>query len=78
VGSSGCEFNSCPANSPAEGSNSSNTRWNYVNSYPVTAMKYGVQTLSPHFFCGNPDLVVSGFNVGGTFLLVTLSLQRET
>lgn len=46
------------------GYNSSNPRLNYVNSYPVTAMKYGVQTLSPKFFGGNPDIVVSGFNVG--------------
>jgi len=28
VGSSGCEFNSCPAGSPAEGNNASMTRFN--------------------------------------------------
>ena len=67
VGSSGCEYNSCPAGSPAEGANATEPRWNYVNSYPVTSMKYGVQTLAPKFFGGPPDLVVSGFNVGGQF-----------
>lgn len=51
--------------SPAVGSNSSNTRLNYVNSYPATAMSYGIQTLAPEFFGGAPDLAVSGFNVGG-------------
>lgn len=65
VGSSGCEFNSCPAGSPAIGTNSSNTRFNYVNSFPVTSMRYGIQTLSPTFFGGEPDLAVAGYNVGG-------------
>ena len=60
-----CEFNSCPTGSPAEGNNASNTRFNYVNSYPVTSMRYGIQTLSPKFFGGAPDIAVAGFNVGG-------------
>lgn len=62
---SGCEFNSCPAGSPPYGSNSSNPRLNYVNSYPVTSMRYGIQTLSPKFFGGAPDIAVAGYNVGG-------------
>ncbi|KAJ9328080.1 hypothetical protein DTO027B5_925 [Paecilomyces variotii] len=60
----GCEFSSCPAGSPATGSNSSDTRLNYVNSYPVTSVKYGVQNFAPNFFNGDPDLVVAGPNVG--------------
>lgn len=28
-------------------------------------MRYGIQTLSPEFFGGAPDIAVSGFNVGG-------------
>ena len=60
-----CEFNSCPAGSPAQGYNASNTRLNYVNSFPVTSMRYGIQTLSPKFFAGAPDIAVAGFNVGG-------------
>lgn len=62
---SGCQFNSCPAGSPPYGSSSSNSRFNYVNSYPVTAMRYGIQTLSPKFFGGAPDIAVAGYNVGG-------------
>ena len=64
-----CEFNSCPSGSPAEGSDSSNDRLNYVNSYPVNSVEYGIQTLSPKFFGGNPDIAVAGFNVGGKLIL---------
>ncbi|CAF9912606.1 MAG: hypothetical protein HETSPECPRED_000985 [Heterodermia speciosa] len=59
-----CEFNSCPAGSPPEGHDASNPRLNYVNSYPVTSMRYGIQTLSPTFFGGPPDIAVAGPNVG--------------
>ncbi|RDW80249.1 hypothetical protein BP6252_04887 [Coleophoma cylindrospora] len=61
---SACEFNSCPAGSPAEGFNASDTRLNYVNSYPATAMEYGINTLAPTFFGGAPDFAVTGVNVG--------------
>ncbi|PAV14943.1 acid phosphatase [Pyrrhoderma noxium] len=65
VGSSGCEFDSCPPNSPATGSDPDDNRINYVNSYPVTSVKYGISTTGPQFFDGTkPDLVVSGPNVG--------------
>ena len=60
-----CEFNSCPSGSPAEGNNASDTRLNYVNSYPATSMRYGIQTLAPKYFGGPPDIAVAGFNVGG-------------
>lgn len=61
-----CEFNSCRTGSPAEGFNASNHHLNYVNSYPVTAIKYGISTLAPKFFQnGKIDLAVTGFNVGG-------------
>lgn len=70
---SGCEFSSCPAGSPAYGNNATSPRLNYINSYPVTAMKYGVQNLSSTFFSnGRPDLVVTGPNVGANLGLVTL------
>lgn len=62
---SGCEFASCPDDSPPIGANTTSPRFNYINSYPVTAMKYGVQNLSQTIFSGcPPDLVVSGPNVG--------------
>lgn len=32
-------------------------------------MRYGVQTLSPKFFGGAPDIAVAGFNVGGKGVL---------
>ncbi|KAH8788131.1 acid phosphatase precursor [Diaporthe sp. PMI_573] len=69
---SGCQFNSCPAGSPPYGPSSSNSRFNYVNSYPVTAMRYGIQTLSPKFFGGAPDIAVAGYNVGANLGSTTL------
>ncbi|KAL8916138.1 MAG: hypothetical protein Q9172_006435 [Xanthocarpia lactea] len=61
-----CQFDSCPTGSPAQGFNASNPRLNYVNSFPVTAIRYGIQTLAPKFFGGAPELAVAGFNVGAT------------
>ncbi|KAF5392024.1 hypothetical protein D9757_003263 [Collybiopsis confluens] len=62
-----CEFNSCPVGSPPEGNNITDRmcpRLNYVNSFPVDSVRYGIQTLSPVFFRGRPDFVVAGPNVG--------------
>ncbi|KAI9713619.1 MAG: hypothetical protein M1820_001002 [Bogoriella megaspora] len=55
-----CEFNSCPANSPPTGTNASQPSFHYVNSYPVTAIKYGLQ----NFSSSPADIVVTGPNVG--------------
>ncbi|KAJ5583151.1 hypothetical protein N7535_001771 [Penicillium sp. DV-2018c] len=59
-----CEFNSCPAGSPAIGFNASEPRLGWVNSYPATSMKYGISHRAPQFFDGRPDLAVAGPNVG--------------
>ncbi|KAJ5773744.1 Survival protein SurE-like phosphatase/nucleotidase [Penicillium paradoxum] len=59
-----CEFDSCPSGSPAVGFNASEPRLGYVNSYPVTSMKYGIDVRSPQFFNSTPDLAVAGPNVG--------------
>ncbi|KAF8182871.1 survival protein sure-like phosphatase/nucleotidase [Pholiota molesta] len=59
-----CEFNTCPVGSPAEGSNSTDTHINYVNGFPVDAVRYGIQTLAPKYFGTKPDLVISGSNIG--------------
>ncbi|KAH8649788.1 survival protein sure-like phosphatase/nucleotidase [Xylariales sp. PMI_506] len=59
-----CEFDSCTSGSPAEGYNSSVPEWNYVNSYPATAIAYGINTLASQFFGAAPDLAVTGVNVG--------------
>ncbi|KAF7297219.1 SurE domain-containing protein [Mycena indigotica] len=64
-----CEFNSCPAGSPAIGSDPSNPRLNYVNAYPVDGALYGINTLGPKIFGSKPDLVVSGPNIGNNFNL---------
>lgn len=72
VGSSGCQFGSCPAGSPATGFNASDTKLNYVNSYPVTAIRYGIETLAPRFFGSEPDIAVTGPNVGSNLGLAVL------
>lgn len=60
-----CEFNTCPIFSPPERFNASDPRLNYVNSFPVDAIRFGINTLAPQFFDGSaPDFVVSGPNVG--------------
>jgi hypothetical protein len=47
-------------------------RFSYVNSYPVTSMRYGIQTISPQYFGGAPDIAAAGFNVGGKLLSVCI------
>ena len=62
---SGCEYKSCPPKSPATGYNASNPRLNYVNSFPVTSVRVGLQSIAPKLWNGGTaDLVVSGVNVG--------------
>ncbi|EKG21682.1 Survival protein SurE-like phosphatase/nucleotidase [Macrophomina phaseolina MS6] len=63
--SSACEYNSCPANSGPTGTNATNPRLNWVNSYPVTAIRYGIDEFAPPFFDNQPaELAVTGPNVG--------------
>ncbi|XDG02933.1 hypothetical protein ABKA04_002548 [Annulohypoxylon sp. FPYF3050] len=67
---SACEYDSCPANSGPIGTNATNTRLNWVNSFPVTSARYGIDTIAPPFWNGAaPELVVSGPNVGGNLWL---------
>ena len=44
----------------------------YVNSYPVTSMRFGIQNLSTAYFGGPPDIAVAGPNVGANLGLTTL------
>ncbi|KAI0689379.1 survival protein sure-like phosphatase/nucleotidase [Cytidiella melzeri] len=67
-----CEFNTCPAGSPAEGFNATSPQLNWVNSFPVDAVEYGIQTLSPKFFNSPPQLVVAGPNIGSNLGTTTL------
>ena len=64
------EFDSIPVGSPGIGSDASDKRLNYVDSFPVTAIKNGIK-LAPSLLGGGPDLVVSGPNVGSNLGLVT-------
>jgi 5'/3'-nucleotidase SurE len=44
-------------------------------------MRYGIQTLSPKFFGGPPDIAVAGFNVGsnlGTTVLFSGTVGAAT
>lgn len=44
-------------------------------------MRYGIQTLSPIFFGGAPDIAVAGFNVGanlGTTVLISGTVGAAT
>lgn len=60
-----CEYDSCPANSGPTGTNATNPRLNWVNSYPATSMRYGITTFGPGLWDGAaPELAVSGPNVG--------------
>ncbi|KAF5329552.1 hypothetical protein D9619_009022 [Psilocybe cf. subviscida] len=70
-----CQFGTCPKGSPAYGSDPSDSQINYVNGYPVDAVKYGIQTLSPAIFGSVPDLVVSGTNIGNNLGSLTTKLS---
>ncbi|KAF9546448.1 sure-like protein [Agrocybe pediades] len=67
-----CEFNTCPAGSPGVGSDATDPQINYVNGFPVDAVKHGIQTLSPQFFGSPPDLVISGSNIGNNLGIAVL------
>ncbi|KAL8377259.1 hypothetical protein RB595_008103 [Gaeumannomyces hyphopodioides] len=62
-----CQYDSCPANSGPVGSDPNDPRLNWVNSFPVTAIKYGLDTFGPQIWGNNKtaELAVCGPNVGG-------------
>ncbi|KAH6839613.1 survival protein sure-like phosphatase/nucleotidase [Chaetomium sp. MPI-CAGE-AT-0009] len=65
-----CQYDSCPANSGPVGSDPASPRLNWVNSYPVTSMRYGIDTFGPQLWNGEaPELAVSGPNVGSNLYL---------
>ncbi|KAG7087617.1 hypothetical protein E1B28_013566 [Marasmius oreades] len=59
-----CQFDTCPAGSPPEGSDADDPTINYVHAFPVDSVRFGIQTLAPKYFGRAPDFVVSGPNVG--------------
>ncbi|KAJ1334041.1 5'/3'-nucleotidase [Microdochium nivale] len=66
-----CQFDSCPAASGPVGSNATDPRLNWVNSFPVTSIKYGFHTFGPQLWGpgAGPDLVVTGPNIGSNLWL---------
>ncbi|KAM0561662.1 hypothetical protein ACHAPJ_002830 [Fusarium lateritium] len=65
-----CQYNSCPANTGPVGSDPKRPDLNWVNSYPVTSMKYGIDTFGPSLWDGAaPELAVAGPNVGSNLWL---------
>ncbi|KAL7823701.1 sure-like protein [Trichoderma gracile] len=60
-----CQYNSCIGDGSPTGHNASRPDLNWVNSFPVTSMKYGITTFGPQLWNGSaPELAVSGINVG--------------
>ncbi|KAH6612196.1 survival protein sure-like phosphatase/nucleotidase [Chaetomium sp. MPI-SDFR-AT-0129] len=67
---SACQYNSCPANSGPIGRNETDPRLNWVNSYPATSMRYGIDTIGPQLWDGAaPEFAVAGPNVGSNLFL---------
>ncbi|KKY34519.1 putative 5 3nucleotidase [Diaporthe ampelina] len=66
-----CQYDSCPANTNAPtGTNSSDTRLNWVNSFPATSIRYGINSIGPGRWGGAPpELAVAGPNVGSNVYL---------
>ncbi|KAJ6441477.1 porphobilinogen deaminase protein [Purpureocillium lavendulum] len=59
-----CHYGSCPPETGnATGTNTSSPRLHWVNSSPVTAMKYGVHLFGKQRWDTLPELVISGPNV---------------
>ncbi|KAF2749522.1 5'/3'-nucleotidase sure [Sporormia fimetaria CBS 119925] len=68
LGKHGCHKDSCPPYSEPTGAAPSDPRLNYVNSYAVTSVKYGLEKLAPDIWGGaTPDLVITGPNKGWNY-----------
>ncbi|KAF9873105.1 5 3 -nucleotidase family protein [Colletotrichum karsti] len=68
-----CQYDSCPANSGPVGVNETRTDLRWVNSYPVTSMRYGIEQFAAEQWNGQaPELAVSGPNVGSNLWLSVL------
>ncbi|KAL1801600.1 hypothetical protein ACET3X_001942 [Alternaria dauci] len=66
VDSDGCIHASCSGGSPPTGANATDPRLNYVNSFPVTSIKQGIDVTAPKLWNGaKPELALTGPNVGG-------------
>ncbi|KAL2123645.1 hypothetical protein VTJ04DRAFT_10 [Mycothermus thermophilus] len=60
-----CQYDSCPVTNAPIGRNESSPRLNWVNSFPVTSIRYGIDFIGPQFWNGqDAELAVTGPNVG--------------
>lgn len=66
-----CEYDSCPANTnTSTGTNATDAHFNWVNSYPATSMRYGINSIGPGVWGGEaPEFAVAGPNVGSNLYL---------
>lgn len=71
-----CEYDSCVAGS-ATGTNASDTTLNWVNSYPATSMRYGIDTFAPAVWGAGavPALALTGPNVGSNVGLIQVEFS---
>lgn len=58
------QFDTIPAGAPGTGSDQNDPNICYVNSFPATAIQYGINEFAPKRLGGKPDLAVTGINVG--------------
>lgn len=60
-----CQYDSCPKDNGPVGSDPERPDLNWVNSFPVTSIRYGIDTFGPQIWDGEaPELAVTGPNVG--------------
>jgi 5'/3'-nucleotidase SurE len=66
-----CQYDSCAAGSGPAGTNVTSPRLNWVNSFPVTSMRFAIDTFGPQVWGDDekPDLAVTGPNVGSNMLV---------
>ncbi|KAF1915205.1 hypothetical protein BDU57DRAFT_557400 [Ampelomyces quisqualis] len=75
VGPKGCMYSSCPPGSPPTGADDMDPRLNYVNSYPVTAIKYGIHLTGPELWNGaEPEIALMGPEINTT---TTMEVRRS-
>ncbi|KAG8817605.1 hypothetical protein FRC19_011264 [Serendipita sp. 401] len=65
------EFGTIPAGAPAVGADPKDANIYYVNSFPATAIGYGIENLAQKVLGGKPDFAVTGVNVGDNLGLKT-------
>lgn len=67
-----CQYHTCPYGSPATGMWQTDPNITYVNSFPASAMDYGINISGPERFGGRrPDLAISGINNGSMSTLTS-------